>query len=48
MTHDGYIETARAFAEEVHTEKKALRLDPDAVIDGFDVKEDEDAGFRQR
>jgi hypothetical protein len=48
LQHDGYVETARAFAEEVHEEKKALSLDPNAVIHGFDVKEDEDAGHRQR
>lgn len=48
LTHDGYIETAQAFAGEVHSEKKALSLDPNAVIHGCDVKEDEDAGHRQR
>lgn len=48
LQHDGYLETARAFAEEVHAEKKALSLDPNAVVHGFDVKEDEDAGHRQR
>ncbi|KAH6682935.1 hypothetical protein B0J14DRAFT_556204 [Halenospora varia] len=48
LTHDGYIETARAFAEEVHSEKKALTLDPNAEIKGPDVKEDQDAGHRQR
>ncbi|PVH84596.1 SPRY-domain-containing protein [Cadophora sp. DSE1049] len=48
LTHDGYVETARAFAEEVYSEKKALSLDPNAIIDGVDVKEDEDAGHRQR
>ncbi|KAE8452802.1 hypothetical protein EG329_013074 [Mollisiaceae sp. DMI_Dod_QoI] len=48
LAHDGYVETARAFAEEVHAEKKALSLDPNEVVKGFDVKEDEDAGHRQR
>jgi hypothetical protein len=48
LTHDGYVETARAFAGEVHSEKKALSLDPNAIIRGFDVKEDQDAGNRQR
>ncbi|KAG0646060.1 Ran-binding 9 [Hyphodiscus hymeniophilus] len=47
LQHDGYVETARAFAEEVHAEKKALSLDANAIISGFDVKEDEDAGHRQ-
>ncbi|KUJ18418.1 uncharacterized protein LY89DRAFT_48210 [Mollisia scopiformis] len=48
LAHDGYVETARAFAEEVHAEKKALSLDPNEVVKGFDVKEDEDASHRQR
>jgi hypothetical protein len=48
LTHDGYVETARAFADEIHSEKQALNLNPSAVIPGFDVKEDEDAGHRQR
>lgn len=48
MTHEGYTETARAFAGEVRAEKKALSLDPDLEIRGFEVKEDEDAGHRQR
>lgn len=48
LTHDGYVESARAFADEIHSEKKALSLDPDAVIQGCEVKEDEDAGHRQR
>ncbi|RDW62743.1 hypothetical protein BP5796_11045 [Coleophoma crateriformis] len=48
LQHDGYIETARAFAEEVHAEKQALNLDPNTVVESFNVKEDEDAGHRQR
>ncbi|CZR53247.1 uncharacterized protein PAC_03125 [Phialocephala subalpina] len=48
LAHDGYVETARAFAEEVHAEKQALSLDPNEFVKGFDVKEDEDAGHRQR
>jgi hypothetical protein len=48
LTHDGYIETARAFAEEVHSEKSALTLDSATVVEGFNVKEDKDAGHRQR
>ncbi|KAG4432636.1 hypothetical protein IFR05_011889 [Cadophora sp. M221] len=48
LSHDGYVETARAFAEEVYSEKKALSLDPNAIIEGVDIKEDEDAGHRQR
>lgn len=48
LTHDGYVETARAFADEIHSEKKALSLDPNAIIHGCEVKEDEDASHRQR
>jgi hypothetical protein len=48
LTHDGYVETARAFVDEIHSEKKALSLDPNAIIHGWEVKEDEDAGHRQR
>lgn len=48
LTHDGYVETAKVFAEEVRSEKQALSMDRNAVIQGFDVKEDEDAGHRQR
>ncbi|KAL2073362.1 hypothetical protein VTL71DRAFT_10686 [Oculimacula yallundae] len=48
LSHEGYVETARAFAGEVYSEKQALNLDPNATIEGVDVKEDEDAGHRQR
>ncbi|KAI9049895.1 hypothetical protein LZ554_006043 [Drepanopeziza brunnea f. sp. 'monogermtubi'] len=48
LSHDGYVETARAFAEEIFEEKKALNLDSSEIIQGPDVKEDEDAGHRQR
>ena len=48
LTHDGYVESARAFAEELQSEKRALNLDPNAILNGVDVKEDEDAGHRQR
>ncbi|EPE32606.1 Concanavalin A-like lectins/glucanase [Glarea lozoyensis ATCC 20868] len=48
LTHDGYIETARAFADEVHSEKSALALDKTTVVESFSVKEDKDAGHRQQ
>ncbi|KAM0333056.1 hypothetical protein ACHAQA_001713 [Verticillium albo-atrum] len=47
LQHDGYVESARAFAQEIHGEKKALSLDPDAVIDDINVKDDEHATKRQ-
>ncbi|KAK6583314.1 hypothetical protein PZA11_004390 [Diplocarpon coronariae] len=48
LSHDGYVETARSFAEEIYEEKKALNFDPSTIVAGPDVKEDEDAGHRQR
>ncbi|VCU39631.1 BgtA-21027 [Blumeria graminis f. sp. tritici] len=48
LVHDGYVETARAFATEIETEKRALNLDPATVIPGFCIKDDEDATHRQR
>ncbi|TVY48508.1 Uncharacterized protein LOCC1_G001221 [Lachnellula occidentalis] len=48
LSHNGHTETAKAFANEVYAEKKALTIDPNAEVQGFDVKEDEDAGHRQR
>ena len=48
LQHDGYIETARAFAEEVQTQKQALSLDPDKPIEGINITDDEDANRRQR
>lgn len=47
LTHEGYVETARAFADEVYSERKALTIDPNESVAGFDVKEDEDARHRQ-
>ncbi|KAK4121115.1 SPRY-domain-containing protein [Parathielavia appendiculata] len=48
LQHDGYVETARAFAEELQEEKKALRLTPDEPVQGINVRDDEDAHNRQR
>jgi hypothetical protein len=48
LQHDGYVETARAFAEEIHTEKTALSLDPNEEVEGINIKDDEDASKRQR
>lgn len=47
LQHDGYVETARAFAGEIHAEKSALRLNPKDAIKGIDIKDDEDAHKRQ-
>lgn len=48
LQQDGYVETARAFAEEIHGEKLALRTDPSQAIEGISVRDDEDANKRQR
>lgn len=48
LQHDGYVETARAFAEEIQAQKEALNLDPDITLDGINIKDDEDANNRQR
>ncbi|KAH6655534.1 SPRY domain-containing protein [Truncatella angustata] len=48
LQHDGYVETARAFAEEIQAEKQALNLEPDVPVEGINIKDDEDANRRQR
>jgi hypothetical protein len=48
LQHDGYVETARAFAEELHAEKSALRLAGEEPVQGINVRDDEDAHNRQR
>lgn len=45
---DGYVETTRAFATEVHEERTALNINDEDIGKGLDVKEDENAGHRQR
>lgn len=48
LQHDGYVETARAFAEDMKTQKQALNLDPSAQVEGINIKDEEDANNRQR
>ncbi|KAK4241617.1 hypothetical protein C8A03DRAFT_12110 [Achaetomium macrosporum] len=48
LQHDGYVETARAFAEELQAEQTALRLDPNQPVRGINIKDDQDAHNRQR
>ncbi|KAM4057614.1 SPRY domain-containing protein [Hirsutella rhossiliensis] len=48
LQHDGYVETARAFAEDMKTQKQALNLDPSAEVEGINIKDEEDANNRQR
>lgn len=48
LQHDGYVETARAFAEEIVAEKSRLQLDPKEPVASINVRDDEDARKRQR
>lgn len=48
LQHDGYVDTARAFASEIQAEKQALCLDPNEQVPGIDIRDDEDANNRQR
>ena len=49
LSHDGYVETASAFAKEVRTESIALTGRPEPKLEGFlSVEEDHDAINRQR
>ena len=49
LSHDGYIETARAFAAEVRAESTALKGAPEPKLEGFlSMEEDHDAAHRQR
>ena len=49
LSHDGYVETARAFASEVRAEATALRGTPEPKLEGYlSMEEDHDAMNRQR
>ncbi|RDA93597.1 hypothetical protein CP533_6137 [Ophiocordyceps camponoti-saundersi (nom. inval.)] len=48
LQHDGYVETARAFAEDMRAQRQALSLDPTAEVAGVNIKDEEDANNRQR
>ncbi|KAI0134757.1 SPRY domain-containing protein [Xylariales sp. AK1849] len=48
LHNDGYVETARAFAEEIQEEKTALSVDSTTPVEGINLKDDVDANRRQR
>ncbi|KAF2494087.1 Ran-binding protein-like protein [Lophium mytilinum] len=48
LAHDGYVETARAFAEEVREESRSLSNNADPGLKHLDPAEDMDAINRQR
>ena len=47
LAHDGYVETARAFMEEVQAEKRALSTKKDEQIETVEIEDDFDATNRQ-
>ncbi|CAK7223112.1 hypothetical protein SCUCBS95973_005067 [Sporothrix curviconia] len=47
LQHDGYVDTARAFAKEIQAEKSALAVDSDEPVQGYNVADDLDANKRQ-
>lgn len=47
LAHDGYVETARAFAEEVTTESAALQNGRTDALKAYEVEEDVEAVNRQ-
>jgi hypothetical protein len=47
LTHDGYVETAQAFALEVKQEAMALQNNKSTLLQDFDVEEDINAINRQ-
>ncbi|TGJ78781.1 hypothetical protein E0Z10_g9986 [Xylaria hypoxylon] len=48
LQHDGYVETAREFAQEIHAEQHALNSDPSVPVMSINIKDDDDAIQRQR
>lgn len=47
LAHDGYVETARAFSDEVRSEKQALNIGNKEEVKGFEFHDDGDASQRQ-
>ena len=48
LQHDGYIETARAFADDLKVQNDALTAqNPTRRPPGMDIRDDEDANNRQ-
>lgn len=47
LSHDGYVETARAFAQEVAAESAALQKGEDGPLKKYEVEEDVEAIHRQ-
>ncbi|KAL8830917.1 MAG: hypothetical protein Q9170_005519 [Blastenia crenularia] len=48
LTHDGFVETAKAFAKEVRTESRPLQFDTPVSNNELPIEEDLDASYRQQ
>ncbi|TQV90363.1 hypothetical protein V2A60_004264 [Cordyceps javanica] len=48
LQHDGYVETARAFAEDVKLQNEALSSNAGPTSSSINIRDDEDANNRQR
>lgn len=48
LAHDGYVETAKAFTQEVRVESRALLNGQEARYKDLEAEEDHDAVNRQR
>lgn len=47
LAHDGYVDTARAFSDDVQNEARALDSGRSGALKALEVKEDKDAIYRQ-
>lgn len=47
LVHDGFVETAKAFAEETRAETRALELDTDVSHPELSMEENDDGAHRQ-
>lgn len=48
LRHDGYVDTAKAFSQDVQSASKALNKGMEAPLGRFSIQEDLDATNRQR
>ncbi|KAJ3572628.1 hypothetical protein NPX13_g4984 [Xylaria arbuscula] len=48
LQHDGYVETAREFAQEIYAEQHALNSGPNIPVIDLNFQDDDDAHQRQR
>jgi hypothetical protein len=48
LQHDGYVETARAFAKDLKLQNEALTVNAQPKASAINIRDDEDADNRQR